>query len=115
MITPVGCSVAAESLAGIFRQTGGSRTDIKDADFENISRLGVANEHRARAYVHAKPLAILAIARAASDDGFSLPGPMEDAFRSGIALDHPFGVVIGMMGQNFNRRIIARSRFRSSG
>ena len=39
-------------------------------------------------------------------DAFALPVPIEHRFGTGIALDHPFGVVIGVMGEGFQRQEI---------
>jgi hypothetical protein len=106
--------VAAERLAGIGWIGAGPRLHVDDAHFENIARLGTADIDRPGADVHAEafagaPAEQLAVHRAgaAAVDALLLPGPQEHTFGARVALDHALGIVVGVMGQSFDRHIVA--------
>jgi hypothetical protein len=46
-------------------------------------------------------------AGAATVHAFFVFGPEIDALRTGIALDHPIGVIVRMMSQSFNGDVVA--------
>src|SRR5882757_238158 len=99
----------------MFRMTASARYDVEDPHLQHVAGLGVFHGHGPRADVHAKPLAGTATehagvhrARAAAIDVLLVPCPAKDAFGGGIARDHQFGVVGGMLRQRLDGDGIAR-------
>ncbi len=112
--------IAAEGLAGEVGIAARPRRQIEDLDLEHVAGLGAAHEDRAGQDMDAKALARAAAVHrgvhrpgATAVDALAALIPAEHALRPGIALDHPLGVVIGMMGQGLQRDQIARVHVQS--
>ncbi len=87
---------------------------VEDADFENIPRLGAADVDGASQDMDPEALSRAAAMNggihgpgAAAVDSLVAGCPGEYAFRARVALDHAFGVVVGMMGEGLQRHEIA--------
>ncbi len=116
VIAPEGGGVAAEGAPGEARIGGEARLDIEDARFQHVAGAGILDGDRAGADVNAE-----AFARAAPvDAGVHRPGaaamhvlprrgPVEHAFRIGIAGNHALIIVVGVVGQGVDRNDVARA------
>ena len=106
--------VAAERLSRMGGVRTGARLDVHDPQLDDVAGLGAAHIDRAGADVHTEALAgaapqQLAVDRtgAAPVHAFLVLGPQVDALGAGVTLDHPLGVVVGVMGQGFDGYVVA--------
>src|SRR5207247_9774998 len=106
--------VAAEALALVFGIGAGPRADVDDADLEDIAGLGSADVHGPGADVHAEALARapaeqrrLHRPRTPPIDTLALLVPVEDALGARITLDHPLGIVVGVVREGLDRHEVA--------
>ncbi len=113
---PPGGGVAAEVAAFVFGVAAGARQNIQNAHFQHIAGLGIAHVYRAGADMHAKPFATAAAkdagicrAGATAVDVLLLAGPVKDAFGAGVAADHAFAVVGGVLGERLDGDDVARA------
>ena len=101
LITPPGRNVCPEGLALVSGIGAGTRIHVEDADFENVPLFGTANcdrpGHDVDAIAGAGAVGSIHRAGAAPVHILLLLGPVIDAFRSRIALDHPFRIVAGLV------------------
>ena len=114
MESPPRRRVAAEALALVLGIGARTRAEVDDADLEDIAGLGATDTDGAGADMHAETFARapaeqrrLHRAGAPAIDALPLLVPVEDALGARIALDHPLGVVIGVMRENFQRDKVA--------
>ena len=96
------------------RVEAAARLYIDDTDFENVARLGAAHRDGAGADMDAEPFSGTApvdrgVHRtgAAAVDVLFVLGPQVHAFGAGIPFDHPVVIVIRVVGQRFDRDVIA--------
>ena len=106
--------VAAEGLALVGGVETAARLHIDDAHLENITGLSAAYCDGTGADMDAKPFARpppvdrgVHGTGAAAVHVFFILGPQEHALGARVAFDHPLIVVIGMVGQRFDRDVIA--------
>jgi hypothetical protein len=116
LVAPPRRHVAAEQFAAMRLAAAGTRTDIEDADLEHVAGLRAIDVDRTRADMHAEAFsgsaavdACIHRSRAAPVDGLLPNGPAEDAFRTGVAVDHPLGIVGRMLRQRLDGDDIARA------
>ena len=107
MEAPPGGGVAAERLALLLGIRRRPELGVDDADFQHVARLGAADIDGAGADVDAETAAaadlrVVDVAGAAAGHLLLLLGPVEDAFRAGIALHHQFGVVIRVVSEGLD-------------
>ena len=114
MEAPPRRGIAAEGLAGIAGIGRRARLHVHDAHFEDVARLGVADENRTGADMDAEALARAASQQlaiewtgAAPVDTLLVLGPQEHALRTRVALDHALGVVVGVMGERLDGDVVA--------
>ena len=114
VIAPPRRDAGAEHPALISRIAARPRHDVEDAHLQHVAGLRVLHRDRAGADVHAEPFAGAAAEHggihrtgAATIDVLPSCGPAEHAFGAGIARDHPFGIVGGMLRQRFDRDGVA--------
>src|SRR2546422_2723149 len=107
--------IAAEALPLVLRVGAGSRADVDDADLEDVAGLGAANEDGSGADVHAEALARspaeqrrLHRPRPAAIDALLLLVPVENALGARVPLDHPLGVVVGVVREDLDGDEVAR-------
>jgi hypothetical protein len=108
--------VAPEALALVLRVRARPRLHVDDPDLEDIPRLRLLHRDGPGADVHPQALARAPAeqrrvhrAGAASVHALALLVPVEDALRPRIALHHPLGVVVGVVGQHLDGDEIARA------
>ena len=110
---PVRRGIGAEAFAGMAGLAGRPRPDVENAHFQHVAGLGALDRHRAGQEMHADAFAgaaderALRRARAAAHHGLVLARPLEHALGAGIAFDHAFVIVVGMMRQRFDGGAVA--------
>src|SRR5690606_2943000 len=109
---PVGRHVDAEGLAAVIGIARRALHGVDDAHLEHVARLGAIDIDRAGAYVYTHAAAgtgrVIHRACTATVDGLAVLVPLEDAFDTGIALDHSFVIVEGVVRHGFHRGVVPR-------
>ncbi len=114
--TPIRRGVGTETAAGVAGVAARPRPHVEDAHFQDIAGLGVFDCDRSGQQMNADPLTRSAneraFGRAGATAGHRLvfAGPVKHAFRAGIISDHALVIIIGVVGQRFDRRAVPRAK-----
>ena len=108
--TPPRRRITPERFASVCRISARPRLYVHDPNFQDVTGLRAADCDRTGANVHAVAFtgSALAVHRsgAAAIDALLVLGPQIDALDAGIALDHAFDVITGVMRYGFDGDII---------